>query len=362
MARVKTRPRRKRRPATSSKPLDQDAAIRLLRQFAQGWLALDNINSVGVGYKVTKGKRTNRLSIQVTVNKKWTESELRKLDIAPLPRTLNVPGGGTLPVDVLERRYKQSYVIVQPQNPTPPPLPMGPGVDPRIVRRRRQVRIMPGISVGATQPDVLAGTIGAIVYDNRSGRPCVLSNSHVLGGQVGDPVIQPGRNDDDDINGNVLGRLLRSHIGLAGDCAIAAIETRFYDERIFELNIKPTQIAKVELDDRVIKSGRTTGVTRGIVVRVGVVLSYDYGPSLGVRQIGCFEIGPEPIATPGAPISDNGDSGSPWLIESNGAVTDILVGLHFAAQEDPFSGNEHALACNIHSVFEKLDVSLTTNQ
>ena len=177
----------------------------------------------------------------------------------------------------------------------------------------------------------------------------------------GDIVLQPGRFDDSDVANNALGTLLRSHIGLAGDCAIAGIETRLFDERILELGIAPRKLAKVAIGDRVMKSGRTTGVTRGIVVRVGVVIRHDYGGRIGAVQVGGFEVGPAADApAPNGVLCDEGDSGSLWVIDKNGAATDIAAGLHFAQQHDPAGGAEHALACNIHSVFEKLDVSFTS--
>jgi hypothetical protein len=57
--------------------------------------------------------------------------------------------------------------------------------------------------------------------------------------------------------------------------AFASIKDRAIESRILELNVTSKRIAKVELDDKVIKSGRTTGVTRGIVDRVGVVVGTD---------------------------------------------------------------------------------------
>lgn len=45
------------------------------------------------------------------------------------------------------------------------------------------------------------------------------------------------------------------------------------------------------------------------------------------------------------------------LIHEGSKATDIAVGLHFAGETDPDPSEEHALACNIHSVLEKLDVT-----
>src|SRR5690606_12170667 len=51
-------------------------------------------------------------------------------------------------------------------------------------------------------------------------------------------------------------------------------------------------------------------------------------------------------------------SGSLWLIDDPGDNGDIAVGLHFAGETDPDPNQEHALACNIHSVLQKLGVTL----
>jgi endonuclease G len=218
---------------------------------------------------------------------------------------------------------------------------------------------MPGVSVG--QDVGLPGTIGAIVYDNRSGIPCLLSNAHVLAapaGASGGQVVQPGASDDANVSGNIVGKVLRVHIGLAGDCAIASLEQRLFREQILELNAAPRRMAKVQVGDTIIKSGRSSGVTRGIVSRAGVVFRNDYGTPLGIREIGGFEVQIDPAAPPpDENLTKGGDSGSLWLIYEGGSATDIAVGLHFASQEDPLGASRFALACNIHSVIDILDVS-----
>lgn len=328
--------------------------VALLRAQAQRWPELPNVTSVGVGYRLRAGRRLPSLTIQVTVRRKLSPADLRRFGIDALPARVS-EGRLTIGVDVVQRAYRPSFVLV-PE--TPASLPPPPA-DMRLHRRRRLARIRPGASVGHATAS--AGTIGAIVYDRTTGRPCVLSNAHVLAA-LADPadgrVVQPGRTDDGNLAGNALGDLLRSHVGLAGDCAVASITGRVFDDRILELDVVPRRMAKVEIDDVVVKSGRTTGVTRGRVVRVGVVVRHDYGGAIGVQHVGGFEIGPLPGT--GGRLCDEGDSGSLWLVEdpAAGAGAGIAAGLHFAQQDDPASPIDHALACNVHSVLDKLDVSL----
>jgi endonuclease G len=120
------------------------------------------------------------------------------------------------------------------------------------------------------------------------------------------------------------------------------------------------RLGKAELGDTVIKSGRTTGVTYGKVTRVETVTRMNYG--LRQEQIGGFEIGVDSRHKPkDGEISKGGDSGSAWMaIDSSGKPTDIMLGLHFAGDSDD-SDAEFALACNAHSVFEKLEIAPLTS-
>ena len=197
-----------------------------------------------------------------------------------MPESITI-NGVEVPTDVLERRYEPAFRVV---------------AEPVTVERKvRLDPIVPGVSVGNVH--VSAGTIGGVVYDRADGTPYVLSNWHVLhgpDGDLGDDVVQPGTHDDNRIERNRLGRLVRSHLGIAGDCAVASIEDREFDPAVIELGVVPTELGEPELGDTVVKSGRTTGVTRGIVRRVDTIAKIDYGGTVGVQNIGCFEIGPDP--------------------------------------------------------------------
>lgn len=108
-----------------------------------------------------------------------------------------------------------------------------------------------------------------------------------------------------------------------------------------------------------VKSGRTTGVTHGIVTRVHTIAKIDYGDPIGEQSVGGFEIGPDEGRLPASgEISQGGDSGSIWLFKADGGKpSKVMAGLHFAGEGfgDP---SEHAIACYGRSVFEKLEISL----
>lgn len=321
-------------------------SVELLKSFVRGrgqaYLDQKNVTSIGIGHKVKDGVATKELCIQFTVAKKVESSALEKLGEPELPKTVKI-GDVDVPTDVLERRYATTYQTAN--------------VSPKDFRKCRQETLAPGISVASVRET--AGTLGCFVYDAKDGTPYILSNWHVLHGPegvIGDDVVQPGPYDDNRTEKNRIGRLVRSHLGVAGDCALASLDNRKYDPTVFDLDMPVTSLGKAELGDQVVKSGRTTGVTHGLVSRVEITVKMTYGGRVGEKRIGCFEITPDLAApAPDNEISMGGDSGSAWLAKKDGKPTDIMLGLHFAGEASD-SEPEHALACYAHAVFEKLEV------
>lgn len=333
-----------RRKSSKKPDRKRDALIEALREHVRArgndYLKDPNITSVGVGLKNGDGP----ISLQFTVGEKG-DSAIEELGSDPIPETITLADGTSVPTDVIQRSYKPAFELVVPE-----------ALDDRRVRRDP---LQPGISI--SHPKGTAGTIGLIVFDRASGAPCVLSNWHVLhgnGGAIGDTIVQPGPFDDNNVAGNAAGKLLRSHLGNAGDCALARIEGRKIAREIFELGVTPRRMAQVSLGDKVVKSGRTTGVTYGIVRRVDVIAKINYRPPTGEQAIGGFEIGVDPARMPGdGEISKGGDSGCFWAIANGAKATDIFAGLHFAG-EAAGNADEHALACYPLSVQKKLDFVL----
>ncbi|MFD1149986.1 DNA/RNA non-specific endonuclease [Saccharothrix hoggarensis] len=328
------------------KKKDLQASLRrFVRTKGADYLRDPNVSSIGIGYKVADGRPTDEIAIQFTVRRKAAPEQLGALGTALLPEAIEVDGVA-VPTDVLQRDYRVDFHVVEETVGSP--------------RKTRVDPVVPGVSVGHVR--VSAGTIGCVVYDRVDGTPYVLSNWHVLHGPqgaLGEDVVQPGVHDDNRTERNRLGRLVRSHLGAAGDCAIATIEDRGFAPEILDLGVAVDELGEPELGDKVVKSGRTTGVTHGVVRRVDTLVKLDYGPGVGQRQIGCFEIGPDP-ARPAADgeISMGGDSGAAWVFKSaNGRTARTLAGLHFAGEAGD-SPDEHALACLPGSVFEKLGITV----
>ncbi|WP_447007096.1 DNA/RNA non-specific endonuclease [Saccharothrix isguenensis] len=323
----------------------QASLRKFVRTKGADYLRDPNVSSIGIGYKVADGEPTDEIAVQFTVRQKVAPEALGALGTALLPGTIEVDGV-EVPTDVLERHYKVDFHVVEETVAN--------------VRKTRVDPVVPGVSVGHVR--VSAGTLGCIVYDRVDGTPYVLSNWHVLHGPqgaLGEDVVQPGVHDDNRTDRTRLGRLVRSHLGAAGDCAIATVEGRRFEPEILDLGVPVDKLGDPELGDKVVKSGRTTGVTHGVVRRVDTLVKIDYGPGVGQRQIGGFEIGVDP-AHPAADgeISMGGDSGAAWMFKSaNGKSGKTLAGIHFAGEAGD-SADEHALACLPASVFEKLGITV----
>jgi endonuclease G len=333
-------------PKKRTKAMSHDAKIEVFKRFVREhhdrFLNDPNITSVGIGYKTAGGKATKTPVVTFSVQQKVAPEHVENVSESPIPKTFEYEGI-QIPTDVVQRSFSPSYLVVE-----------AVAKDPRKVRNDP---IAPGVSVANYRST--AGTLGALVRNRQTGDVVMLSNWHVLHtskGAIGDVIVQPGPFDDNRVANNRVGVLLRSHLGLAGDCAIASIEGRKINQEVFGLGVPVRKIAKPQLGDKVVKSGRTTGITYGIVTRIETVTKLEYGD--GVKEhIGGFEIGPDPKRPADlGEISKGGDSGSMWLATNKkGAATDIALGLHFAGDEENSDG-EYALACCAYAVFEKLEL------
>ncbi|MBW4618098.1 MAG: DNA/RNA non-specific endonuclease [Cyanosarcina radialis HA8281-LM2] len=326
----------------AKKSLSTETLKNFVRKEASRFLDRENITSVGIGYKIKDGKPTKELSVQFTVDRKVAPEDIQSIGSVEIPKSFTIDGV-EVPTDVIQRSYDLSAKEVKPETVSKRKM----AIDP----------IVPGVSIGHTS--ISAGTLGCVVYDASNGATLILSNWHVLhggNGEIGDAIVQPGSYDDNRVDRNIVGKLVRSHLGVAGDCAIASIDNRKLAPEIFDLNTIVSRIGEAELGDRVVKSGRTTDVTYGIVQRIHVTARINY--EVGPRDIGGFEIGPDPEHPAlNEEISMPGDSGSVWMFVDGDEITDMMLGLHFAGEvgDQP----EHALACYAESVFKKLNISPT---
>lgn len=309
-------------------------AMTVLESVRGNWLLRPGVTAVDLGFKWSEGQMTSRLSIRVHVAQKKPLSELSEADLFPR----EVDG---VPIDVIEAKYG---VQMLPSEEEAQLESAQPG------RGARFDSIPAGVSIGS--PYVSAGTLGAKVVDEATGAEMVLSNWHIL---VGDPdaergvaIWQPGRLDGGG-SSDAFATLTRWVLG-PYDAAVATLDgSREVLAETFEAR-QLQGASQPMLGMQVWKSGRTTGLTEGMVdgIRMSVPLNYGRAGTVVIRDV--FRIVPLPGAG-NIEVSLGGDSGSVWATDDG-----LAVGLHFAGE----TGNapEHALANELLPVLSRLQVRL----
>jgi hypothetical protein len=222
--------------------------------------------------------------------------------------------------------------------------------------------------------DCCGGTLGALVTD-RNGNPYILSNNHVLAesdqARAGDTVVQPALVD---LNCNPqAGRSvgsLRYVVPLQSrqtnvDAALAAA-TPAVDGTGAILQLGPSVngvltaaapaagagealTASLLNQLRVVKSGRTTGLTCSTVNAVDLSVQVDYYYDCAETQPYYTKTYVNQIGMPGASFADSGDSGALVLDASNAQP----VGLFFASGADD-SNHGFSVANPIQDVLSEL--------
>ncbi len=308
---------------------------------------IDNVVGVGRGYKMVRGERTGQEAAVVLVRRKYPRSELARAAMVPK----RIAGVVSDVMEVGDIRL----------------------LDTERTGVHRPAR--PGVSIGHYK--VSAGTFGALVRDRSTGEALILSNNHVLANltngadgrsAAGDAILQPALYDGGEKEGSVIG-YLRRFVPLHGQavppvCRIArSFETLInriigafrpqYRVQVWRDNEAPNMmdcavaapvtvdavaadvlevgevkgVREAALGMTVKKSGRSSGLTTGIVLATDVALKVEmnygeYGVFAGQLLAG--------------PMSMPGDSGSLVLSEDNHAVGLLFAGSEQATMFTPF--------------------------
>jgi hypothetical protein len=309
-----------------------------------------NVVATGIGYKTVNGEKTERLCIICSVETKVSAALLDQDELIP-PDILGIPTD-VLPVGLIRAH----------QSPTDRFRP-APG----------------GVSTGHFH--ITAGTLGCLVKKEK--KTMILSNNHVFANTnqavVGDMILQPGPHDGGKVREDAIARLTafipilfeneqsssRVTNAFAGifnffarltgsssrlyaryniqpenlvDCAIAEpIKNAYVKNEILGAG-SISGVAEGVIDMKVKKSGRTTGLTHGIIEQVDVTVRVNFGAG----KTALFR--DQLLA--GA-MSQGGDSGSAVLNEKN-----ELVGLLFAGSSNTTIFNR------IQNVMELLDIEI----
>ncbi len=300
-------------------------------------LAMKNVVGVGIGFKESVAVSTGspKLGMVVLVSRKQPEAELETRHVVPK----ELDGVFTDVIEVGDLRL--------------------------LNRTDRGVPAQPGVSIGHYK--ISAGTFGAVVHDRQTGEPLILSNNHVLANgtngqdnraKLGDPILLPGPHDGGTLDQDVFGRLYRfkpvqklysqsscvraaaaefwvnalcqvvapaykvqllrqADSGNLVDAALAKpVKPQAINPQILEIG-EVRGVAEAEVGMPVIKSGRTTGVTKGSVQAVHVTVQVEMGD--GEQAVFQDQV----IATP---MSQGGDSGALVLDEKRKAVGLLFAG------------------------------------
>lgn len=293
-------------------------------------LSIPGVTGVDIGRKITKGKKTDELSIRVFVEKKKKQVP----DAEKIPDEID-----GIKTDVIERKFvlhgpataKVEDVRPQADTATYDPLVGGISIGP----------------CGAVGGFVFTGTLGCIVRDRDTGQNMMLTNYHVIAEKwnAGENITQPSRVDTGSCPGGICGQLVRSVISENVDGALASISGRGNDCSIHEIgDVKGKGTASENMKVR--KRGRTTGLTHGIVESIDATVNvpYDHGNVILRNQITI-----EADESQSDVIGMSGDSGSVVVDESN-----RVVGLYFAGTDD----GKFGVANPIDAVLDELNVDI----
>lgn len=320
-------------------------AIAALDGVRREWLRRPGVTAVDVGFKITGDQLTDQVAIRVHVGRKMPAAELAKSEVfnetGKTPRKV-----GGFPVDVIEATY----------GPSDAPMVLDYDDEAAIEAIDRKSAVDPligGVSCG--NPRVTAGTIGAIVFDRATCKPMILSNWHVLAGAsaaaVGEPILQPGKIDG---GTQTVATLTRMTLDARMDAAVATLNgARGHTRDILGLGTIGG-IDTATLGMNVVKSGRTTGITRGVVDGVSMSVSINYGDPGVVAFSNQIRIVPRPPwPAVDYEVSQGGDSGSVWLNESSNRA----IGLHFAGETNPAPSAENAICSPMAPIAAELNFS-----
>ena len=293
------------------------------------------ITLIDLGWKVRDGRLTNELTVRFHIRNK-PKGPTYEAFTAQHPE-LVLPSETELgfPVDYIEAAYDSQ--LWDSFNPTP------------VIQRDRIFNpLQGGISI-SNEWEYGYGTLGGLVKDRLTGDRMILSAWHVLAYSAytrpGLRILQPGLGDGGTSN-NTIARFTRHAMSRGIDAAVAKLEgnrSTLNDE--YEIGVVKGAIEPM-IDMRLIKSGRASRVTQGIISGVEGEQPIWYGGfQRKIRHIVHIMQTPEE-----GEVSRGGDSGSWWLdFESHKAAA-----LHIAGSNDP----EYALGISMPHVLDALNVNI----
>ena len=324
-------------------------AVASLDSVRRQWLRRPGVTAVDVGFKIKGDELTDDVAIRVHVARKIPVDDLVKNEVFNETGSAPQKVGG-FPVDVIEASYGPSG------GRAAGPLALDHDDEDAIAaiaRTRAFDPLVGGISCG--NPRATTGTIGAIVFNRTNCRPMILSNWHVLAGRssaaVGERILQPGQSDG---GTRTAATLTSMRLDSRMDAAVATLTGPGGHSRDILGLGTISGVDHATLGMLVVKSGRTTGITRGVVDGISMSTSIDYGDPGVVSFTNQIRIVPRPPwPAIDYEVSLGGDSGSVWLNEANNRA----IGLHFAGETTPAPSSENSICSPMAPIARELDFS-----
>jgi hypothetical protein len=301
-----------------------------------------NVGMVDFGHPEHNGKIAwDELAVRIHVKRKLAAPALEAASAAGMTNPIP-PFIGGFPTDVPEGIYRPRAAGWGPPRPT----------RSSNLHQALNSPLCGGISISDEFHNA-AGTLGGRVIDRATGAGMILSNWHVLvaawTARPGQRIYQPGRLDGG-TSANVIATLTRDAMSVNLDAAVATLTgSRPLVNDQLELGAV-IGVGQAVLGMQVVKSGRTSGVTRGVVTAVQGTARINYrGIWRIIRQVVTIEprSGLEQVSAPG-------DSSSWWLDPQ----TMQTIAMHFAGSDFP----ERALALDMQAVLDALNVDLDTTR
>jgi len=311
------------------------AGLRARDRAAALYLHNPRITLIDLGWKVRGGKLTNELTVRFHVRNKPQGPSYQAFAVQHPELVLPSEADLGFPVDYIEATYDSQLWSPLASTPT---------------MERDQVcdPLQGGISI-SNEWEYGYGTLGGLVKDRFTGDQMILSAWHVLAYSAftrpGLRIFQPGLGDGGTSN-NTVARFTRHAMSQGIDAAVAKLEgDRSTLNEEYEIGSVKGAIEPM-MDMRLVKSGRASQVTQGIISGIEGEQPIWYGSfERKIRHIVHIMQTPE-----AGEVSRGGDSGSWWL----DFATHKAAALHIAGNDDP----EYALAISMPRVLDALQVEI----
>ncbi len=312
----------------SNQPLQKiiDAKEQAIHQL----LAYPGVTGVDVGYRYVQGQMTKEICLRVHVAKKLP-------DLAPAERIPPYING--IATDVIEGRYKTYGAVTT-------------AADVNSIDDETYDVLEGGISISGMRDDQSAdtGTLGLVVVDRNTGKPAVLTNAHVVGGEntVGKKMYQPYP-----WNNRPFGSVLRARRSGSIDAALISIDQMSYSFDIMQLGGVQGVNPGAQLGQSVRKRGRQSRLTYGIVE--GVHGTFPISETESYDDI----ISIKPVRA--ADFSIEGDSGSVIVDDDNRVVALLYAGYPSELTDDP-TVKGRTLSLPIQNVMNAMNCSVSGSE